>query len=304
MLRSVRFTLALLTGLCLGPTFAVADGPAVPPAGWTQGRLLIDGARINYYRTGGGKPPLLLLHGFSDDGLCWTEVASKLQADFDVIMTDARGHGLSDPPMEGDQMAVQTTDIGAVIKQLELKNPIVMGHSMGSASAAMFAAASPDVPRAVVLVDPRLAPRTGGGDAGGANPDREARQQREMARTLGRNNTPYEDLLAQCVKNSPGWSRTECEYWARSKQLYHPRLALRDDGVRPSMGDLFPQITAPTLILKADDDDDERAANQAVADRLPAGTLVHIPNAGHSVHRDELERTLTALRAFLDGLQD
>ncbi|MFH5802979.1 alpha/beta fold hydrolase [Alienimonas sp. DA493] len=304
MPRSPLPTFVLLSALLAGASPALADGPAVPPAGWTQGRVLTDdGARLNYWRTGGDKPPLVLLHGFSDDGLCWTEVASKLEADFDVIMTDARGHGLSDPPAADDPMAAQVRDIGTVIEALGLKDPIVMGHSMGSASAAAFAAASPDVPRAVVLVDPRLTPwpqRRGGGNDDGDAADRERRAMRQI---LDRNNTPYEDLLAQCQRQSPGWSRTECEYWARSKRLYHPHLARRSGGERKSMGELFQTITAPTLILKADASAEERAEHQAVADALAAGRLVHIPNAGHSVHRDELERFLAELDAFLDGLK-
>ncbi|QDT16454.1 alpha/beta fold hydrolase [Alienimonas californiensis] len=301
MLRSPLPTLVLLSALLAGATPAAADGPVVPPAGWTQGRVLTeDGARLNYWRTGGDKPPLLLLHGFSDDGLCWTEVAAKLEADYDVIMTDARGHGLSDPPAAGDQMAAQVRDIGTVIAALELKNPIVMGHSMGSASAATFAAASPEAPRAVVLVDPRLTPWPQRDGEGNDDPDRERRAMRQI---LDRNNTSYEDLLATCQRQDPGWSRTESEYWARSKQLYHPHLARRSKGERQSMGELFSKITAPTLILKADASAEEQTENQQIADGLKNGKLVHVPDAGHSVHRDELGRFLQELDGFLDGLE-
>ncbi|MEZ4677061.1 MAG: alpha/beta fold hydrolase [Caldilineaceae bacterium] len=37
---------------------------------------------------------MLLIHGFSDTGLLWTPVA-ELEADYDVIMPDMRGHGRS-----------------------------------------------------------------------------------------------------------------------------------------------------------------------------------------------------------------
>jgi len=43
----------------------------------------------------------VLAHGFSDDGLCWTPVAEKLAADYDVIMVDARSQGRSDTPEQG-----------------------------------------------------------------------------------------------------------------------------------------------------------------------------------------------------------
>jgi len=38
---------------------------------------------------------MILLHGFTDNGLCWARVASMLENDFDIIMPDIRGHGKS-----------------------------------------------------------------------------------------------------------------------------------------------------------------------------------------------------------------
>ncbi|MFN2157062.1 MAG: alpha/beta fold hydrolase, partial [Anaerolineae bacterium] len=56
----------------------------------------MNGVDLHYYRTGKeGGPPLVLAHGFSDDGQCWYRLATDLEADFDVVMPDARGHGLS-----------------------------------------------------------------------------------------------------------------------------------------------------------------------------------------------------------------
>ena len=49
---------------------------------------------------------------------------------------------------------VQVEDLAGLIKELKLERPILMGHSMGSASVAQFAAKYPDVPRAVILEDP------------------------------------------------------------------------------------------------------------------------------------------------------
>ena len=59
-------------------------------ATWTEHDILTNGIRLHYYRTGGDKSPLVLCHGFSDNGLCWTPLARELEADYDVIMVDAR----------------------------------------------------------------------------------------------------------------------------------------------------------------------------------------------------------------------
>ena len=63
------------------------------PAYSTEGDILANSIRQHYYRTGGEKPPLLLLHGFNEYGLTWLRVAKELERDYDIIMLDARGHG-------------------------------------------------------------------------------------------------------------------------------------------------------------------------------------------------------------------
>jgi len=133
-----------------------AGRPPAPPAGWTDGYVMANGIRIHYWRTGGDKPVLVMAHGSSDDGLCWTNLAKELVADYDIILPDARGHGLSDPPKKSDTADAQAEDLAGLIRALKLDKPIMMGHSMGSSSVAWFAAMYPDIPGAVILEDPRL----------------------------------------------------------------------------------------------------------------------------------------------------
>lgn len=275
---------------------AAASAAPPPPTHWKDGFVLSNGIRMHYWRTGGvGKVPLVLAHGSSDDGLCWTNLAKELENNFDIIMIDARGHGLSDPPKPNDAVDVQADDLAGLIRGLKLDRPIVMGHSMGSFAAAAFAAKYPDVPRAVVLEDPNLAGRPATPPAAG-NSDPEARR----AAVLARNNRSEAELAAECIKNSPKWGKPECEIWAPSKRLHHPDTALgRGVGARPPMSELFAKIIAPTLILKADAQDDVRRQNEKIAAMLKHGQIVHISGAGHNVRRDEKQRTLDALKPFL-----
>ena len=275
--------------------FVAAAAPP-PPSHWKDGYVLTNGIRMHYWRTGGeGKVPLVLAHGSSDDGLCWTNLARELESSFDIVMIDARGHGLSDPPRPGDPVDVQADDLAGLIRELKLDHPIVMGHSMGSFAAAAFAAKYPDMARAVVLEDPNLGNRPMTPRAG-MNTDPQARR----AAVLARNNQSEADLVAGCMKNSPRWGRSECEIWAPSKRRHHPDTALGlGVGARPPLSDLFAKITAPTLILKADAQGELRQQNENVASILKNGRIVHIEGAGHNVRRDEKQRTLAALKPFL-----
>ena len=90
---------------------------------WQAGDIVVNGLMLHYTRTGGAKPPVVLAHGFSDDGLCWTPVAEALAADYDVVMADARGHGRSAAPEQGYGSADHATDLAGVIRALGLKRP-------------------------------------------------------------------------------------------------------------------------------------------------------------------------------------
>ena len=108
---------------------------------WTEDDLTVDGARLHYYRLGDRThPPLVLVHGFSDNGLCWLTLAGDLQAEYDIVLPDARGHGRSARVGQDGGRVDLTADLAGVIRGLGLERPIVAGHSMGAMTAAQLAA--------------------------------------------------------------------------------------------------------------------------------------------------------------------
>src|SRR5215471_18623922 len=121
---------------------------------WTTGVSEANGVEIHYVRTGGPKPPLVLLHGLMGNGACWTPLARALEGEYDVLMPDARGHGKSSTPPRGYRYDDHASDVMALIRSLGLASPIVLGHSMGGMTAAVVASQVAGVVRAVILVDP------------------------------------------------------------------------------------------------------------------------------------------------------
>jgi pimeloyl-ACP methyl ester carboxylesterase len=296
-LSRAGFVLAGLVSLLATP--ALAGQPPSPPQGWTDGYVIASGIRIHYWRTGGDKPVLIMAHGSSDNGLCWTNLAKELTDDYDIILPDARGHGLSDPPSKSDPADAQAEDIAGLISELKLDRPIVMGHSMGSSAAAWFAAKYPDIPRAVILEDPRLVPRS---ISSNGTTNLAAEQEKRSQQILARNNMTYDQIVADQLEKNSRWGRSEIEIWAESKRQHHPNTAYVSRSDRPPMSELFAEITAPTLILKADDQGELRKKNIEVTKILKHGKIVHIEGARHNVRRDEKQRLLKALKAFLGEL--
>ena len=129
----------------------------------------------------------------------------------------------------------------------------------------------------------------------------------EPTALVAQNNRSFDDLVAQCRKQTPLWDQLDCEYWAVSKRQYHGSYFAgsgrpRGMGGRTSTAETLSQITVPTLILKADAPLEARKANEEVAKALKNGKLVHIDDAGHNLHHDQRQRTVEVLGPFLDSL--
>jgi pimeloyl-ACP methyl ester carboxylesterase len=270
---------------------------------WQSGYVAANGIRIHYTRTGGDKPPVVLVHGVTDDGLCWTPVAEGLAAAYDVIMADARGHGRSEAPETGYDPATQAADLAGLIAGLGLRKPAVLGHSMGAVTTLALAGSYPDVPRAVVLEDPpeRLL-------VGQALEPAQAAEERlagVRAWFTGLKGKTREELIAQQRAATPHWSEAELGLWADSKMRLSPQVwnvFAGAPGAAVDWGQILQAIRCPALFITADVERGALLGQDGVAalqERLPQARVAHIAGAGHSVHRDQLDGFLAVVLEFL-----
>jgi len=123
-------------------------------AGWTTGICEANGITAHYLRTGGDKPPVVLLHGLTANGTCWLPLARELEKDYDVVMPDARGHGNSSIPDHGYHYDDLADDVESLIDALGLATPVLLGHSMGGMTAAVVASRSSKRLGGLILADP------------------------------------------------------------------------------------------------------------------------------------------------------
>ena len=121
------------------------------PSHWLESFVKANGLRHHYYRTRGEKPQLVLLHGFEESAICWLRVAKVLEQDYDIILIDARGHGLSDRITTGFTPQLLTEDVAEVIQALKLAQPHILGFSMGSDTAIRLAATHPGLMRTIIV---------------------------------------------------------------------------------------------------------------------------------------------------------
>lgn len=263
---------------------------------WHTGNTVVNGVRLHFTRTGGNKPPVVLAHGFSDSGLCWTPVAQAFEADYDLVTVDARGHGFSDAPETGYTLTEMASDLQGVITGLGLVRPAIIGHSMGGGTTLALASLYPDVPGAIILED------AGALEASDFPPRQEGEQNPLLAR-LSRLQTKTRDELIAEMRASSGWSEAEREAWADAKLRFNLRAAQFHPTNGITWAELMPRITCPALLITADLDRGaivrpEMAA--AMQQQMPQIQVAPIPGAGHSIRREQFDRYVAVVRSFLD----
>jgi len=115
-----------------------------------------DGVRLAALDRGEGDPPLLFLHGWCCDHRHFAPQIEHFARGHRVVALDQRGFGASDRP--AGEYAIETfaDDAAWLCRELGLRRPVIVGHSLGGAVALAVAARYPELPRAIALCDPAI----------------------------------------------------------------------------------------------------------------------------------------------------
>ena len=266
-----------------------------------RGTVTVRGVMLHYARTGSHNPPIVLAHGLTDNGAQWEDLAEALSETWDVVTYDARGHGSSDKPAGDYGAADHAADLLALIDALGLRQPVLLGHSMGGATVAHAAAAAPDIVRAVILEDPAF---TAPGRPVLALPGDTWAADWRARLDVYKSNTPA-DLRVAGRAEHPLWPEAQIEHWATAKQQLDPVVLDWLYAQQTAWREVLARISCPTLLIIG-----ESALGSIVslevatemAQVLPHGQVTQVFGAGHSIRREQFERYRDAVTAFLRKL--
>ena len=272
---------------------------------WSDGFVNTNGITIHYYRTGGDKPQVVINHGAGDDGLCWTRVVKELERDYDVILPDARGHGMSSSGKGDYSTPARLADLVGLMRELKLERPVVGGHSMGADTSMNLAAEHPELARAVFLEDPPvILPGETFGDG------THTLKAEDVGKTMARFLMLFRVLpkfigLPLGRKFSPTYPDDEIIPWEDSKKrvsfdFLNSMPKLKFDAASPF--DVLRRINVPLMLFIGDKKKmsimSEAAAQKAV-EANPRLQVVHLEGASHDIRRTRFDGYLPALEKFL-----
>jgi pimeloyl-ACP methyl ester carboxylesterase len=247
------------------------------------------GTHVFYEVTGdaGGRPPLLLSHGFGASSAMWRPNRAALAAARQVITWDMRGHGRSDSPADPAEYthAACVTDMAALLDAAGAERAVAGGLSLGGFLSLAFCLEVPDRVAALVLCD------TGPGFRSDEARQRWNSHALATADRLERNGL---GVFGDDAGPTASGHRSASGLALAARGM----LAQGDSQVIDGLA----SIRVPTLVLVGGRDEAFLGAADYVAAKIPGAQKVVIPDAGHMCNIDQPGLFNEAVLAFLHTL--
>lgn len=255
-----------------------------------------DGVRISYASWGDRGRDVVMLHGITSSAMTWWHVAPELaRLGYRVTAPDMPGHGDSAGADRNYGLSETARIVDAFMSGLELRSPIVIGHSWGGGVALVHATASASQvePGSIVLVDPLL-----------SMPVVDAAEYRQaLSEHLGKPRREQADRLRDA---HPRWHTCDVYWKAEALEKSSPQAV---HGVfRENIGlDLLPElrsVAVPWALVVADPAQGGILPHTLWQDLQMAaaggqGQLYTMPGVGHDIHREDFAGFMANLQRFL-----
>jgi sigma-B regulation protein RsbQ len=262
-------------------------------------------ARNNVRVFGRGRRPMLFAHGFGCDQNMWRFLTPAFEDDYRIVLFDYVGSGKSDwRAYNAERYSAlhgYAEDIVDICAALDLKDVILVGHSVSAVIGILAAIQARRFFSALILVcpSPRYMNEPPDYVGGFERKDLEA-----LLDTMDQNYIGWAQGLAPVIMGAPEKSDLT-EELAESFCSTDPEIAkrfARATFLSDNRQDL-PKVRLPSLILQCSEDVvAPRAVGQYVHDQMAQSTLTILNATGHCPHMSAPEETIVAIKDYLRSL--
>lgn len=242
-----------------------------------------------YLSRGSGTPPIVAIHGAGGVGRYWGNQLVGLSREVRFVTFDLPGHGRSSGPAHST-IAQGAQRVEAIMNVLQIKQAVLLGHSMGGAIALFLALQQPDRVRGLVLAGTGARLRVHPSILEGIYADWNATSRRITEWSYAPGTSP---LVLDTATN---------DLRDVDPQVVHSDYtACNNFDMLSKIG----SIAAPSLVIVGEHD---RMTPPAYAQHLARGlanaTLEMIPNAGHMAMLEQPQAVNDAVRRFINRIKD
>lgn len=252
-----------------------------------------------FYRHYGEGKPLIILHGLLGLSDNWVTYARRLANRYSVYIPDQRNHGQS-PHSPAFNYYSLVDDLHEFIQEHEIRQPVILGHSMGGKVAAMFALEYPEIARALMVVDISLR-------------DYERRYyhinlidiMRSMDLSAVQSRQEVEELLEQQIHEPRIRLFLLKNLYRRTRNdfAWRPDLASLSDNIDELMAGvpLGRSFSKPALFIRGGNSDYVRYKDyDDIYRSFPDASIKTIEGAGHWIHTDAPDEFFRVTSDFLE----
>lgn len=260
--------------------------------------IMTNGIRTHYEIEGTG-PAIIFVSGLGGTAAYWQPQVKAFKQDYTVVTYDQRGAGSSEHPAGPYRIDTLVEDLLALIAELKLVRPVLIGHSTGGAIGQLLAARHPDLLAGMVQY------------ASWAKSDMHFNWCFRMRRALLLGSTieeyvhgsalflyPPEHIKNHAATLSPALLASATRFPAREVVLSRIDAIMAHDATAA-----LAEIQTPTLVLCAQDDIlTPPYQSRLLAENIPHAELKIVPHGGHSFSETETDLFNQITREFIAGI--
>ena len=249
------------------------------------------GIRWHVQRMGEG-PSLLLIHGTGAATHSWRGLLPLLAQRFSVVAPDLPGHGFTQsPPADRLSLPGMSADLGALLRKLEVRPEVAVGHSAGAAILARMCLAGRMSPRLLVAVNGAFMP-FGGAATHLFSPLAKLLVLNPLVPRVFAWQASHAGAVERLIANTGSTIDQEgvALYRKLVRNPVHVAAALRmmaNWKLEPLLHDLPRLAPALVLMTAANDRSISPTVAQQVREILPSAVIERLPGLGHLAHEEQ-----------------